>query len=46
MNTEFSCACTLKCWRVIQIAALGGAIECTECNTRLVFTIDTIEYSV
>ena len=46
MGLEFNCACTLKCWRVVQITREGGRVECTECQTRLTFTIDCIEYSV
>jgi len=42
---EFSCACTLKCWKVVQITPMGGCIVCTECDTRLVFTLETIEYT-
>jgi len=43
---EFNCACMRNTWRVLQITAKGGKVECVDCHTSLTFTIDCIEYSV
>jgi hypothetical protein len=46
MMPEFSCACQKNCWKVTQMGLLHGAIECTLCDTTVLFTLDSIEYSV
>lgn len=46
MNAEFSCACGQKQWIVMQTSMNHGYVECQTCDTRVLFDLVTIEYSV
>lgn len=41
-----NCACTQNCWFVKQINPDQGIIECSQCQTKILFTLEMIEYSV
>ena len=42
---EFSCACRQNDWIVNQVSVVGGRIRCQQCDTCIVFTLETIEYT-
>lgn len=46
MKQEFVCACGQKEWTIVQTSLDNGHITCLCCDTRLVFELVTIEYSV
>lgn len=43
---NFECACGRNIWIVKKINATQGVIECTQCITRVLVTVEMIEFSV
>lgn len=44
MSLRFQCMCKENNWSVFQMDFEHGVCVCKTCNTRLIFTIETITY--